>query len=197
MRFASPRADDTESAPSAGHGLPGSHSSECAESLPVRHAAVRRRGVWRKTTHSHSFARAICSAKSARIAKGFQGLTLGTVPIPAGVEAVALVAALIAAFEMTAEDCRAAHFDGGHHTPLFRGHRCAMVLSISFAVATEHVRHFQPWAVHGTDRSEVLRNSARRLNRYTGRGSKSRGLVIEHTLLVATRRYRAVVARLR
>jgi hypothetical protein len=66
------------------------------------------------------------------------------VPIPAGVEAVALVAALIAAFEMTAEDCRAAHFDGGHHTPLFRGHRCAMVLSISFAVATEHVRHFQP-----------------------------------------------------
>jgi hypothetical protein len=88
------------------------------------------------------------------------------VPIPAGVEAVALVAALIAAFEMTAEDCRAAHFDGGHHTPLFRGHRCAMVLSISFAVATEHVRHFQPWAVHGTERSEVLRNSARRLNRY-------------------------------
>jgi hypothetical protein len=77
-----------------------------------------------------------------------QRLTLWTVPIAARVEAVVFVAALIAAFKMTAEDCRAAHFDGSHHTPLFSGHRCAIVLSMGFAVATEHVRHFQPGAVH-------------------------------------------------
>jgi hypothetical protein len=58
------------------------------------------------------------------------------------------VTTLIAAFTMTAENCRAAHFDGSHHTPLFSGHRCAMVASIGFAVAAEHVRHFQPGAVH-------------------------------------------------
>jgi len=65
---------------------------------------------------------------------------------------------------MTAENCRAAHFDRSHHTPLFSGHRCAVILSISFAIATEHVRHFHLGAVHRPDCSEVLWNRVCRLD---------------------------------
>ena len=78
-----------------------------------------------------------------------QRLTLWAVPIAAGVEAVAFIVALIAAFEMTAEDCRAAHFDGCHDASLFDGHRSAMLVSIGFAVAAEYIRHFQLGALHG------------------------------------------------
>ena len=78
-----------------------------------------------------------------------QRLTFWAVSIAAGVEAVALVVALIAAFEMTAENGRAAHFDGGHDASLCAGHRRAMLLSIGFAVAAEDIRHFQLRAIHG------------------------------------------------
>lgn len=125
-----------------------------------------------------------------------QALTLWAVAIPARVEAVVFITALVAAFEMTTENCRAAHFDSCHHTPLFSGHRCAMILSISLAVATEHVRHLQLGAVHGRTAQKYWGTVCAGLMG-TGRGSKSRGLVVEHTLLVAMRRYRAVVARLR
>ena len=59
------------------------------------------------------------------------------------------MAALIAAFEVAAESGRAAHLDGGHDAPLRRRHRRAMLLSIGFSVAAEHVRHFQLRTVHG------------------------------------------------
>src|SRR5579862_5844873 len=83
-----------------------------------------------------------------------QRLTLWTVPIAARVEAVVFVAALIAPFKMPAEDCRTAHFDGSHHPPLFSGHRCAIVLSIRFAVAEEHVSHSQPGANQKPDSAQ-------------------------------------------
>jgi hypothetical protein len=71
-----------------------------------------------------------------------QRLTLWTVPIAARVETVAFVAALIAAFEMSAQRRGATYFDGGHDAPLFARHRGAMLLSIGFAIAAEHIRHF-------------------------------------------------------
>ena len=40
-----------------------------------------------------------------------------------------------------------------------------MLLAIGFAVAAEHIRHFQPRTFHGFDRSEVLRSSGRGVNR--------------------------------
>ena len=60
----------------------------------------------------------------------------------------ALVAALIALFEVAAERGRAAHLDRGHDAPLRGGHRRAMLLAIGFAVAAEDIRHFQLRALH-------------------------------------------------
>jgi hypothetical protein len=77
-----------------------------------------------------------------------QRLAFGAMTIPAGVEAVAFMVTPIAAFKMTAEGRRATHFDCGHDTPLFAGHRRTMLLSKSFAIAAEHIRHFQLGAIH-------------------------------------------------
>jgi hypothetical protein len=77
-----------------------------------------------------------------------QRLTLGTVAISAGPVANALVAALVALLDLPSQNCRPAHLDGGHDAPLRRGHRRAMLFSISVSVAAEHVRHFQLWTFH-------------------------------------------------
>jgi hypothetical protein len=66
------------------------------------------------------------------------------------------MATLIATFDVAAERGRAAHLDGAHDAPLRRRHRRAMLLSIGFPVAAEHVRHFQLRTVHPAS-SEVLR----------------------------------------
>src|ERR1700739_2208544 len=72
-----------------------------------------------------------------------QALAFGTMSIPAAIEGVAFKAALVTALQMTAEDSGAAHLDSGHDAPLRNRHRRAMLLSIDFSVAAEHVRHFQ------------------------------------------------------
>ena len=71
-----------------------------------------------------------------------------------------------------------------------------MLLSIGFTIAAEDVRHFQLGAIHGAQRLEERWRSGLDL-RGIGCGNKSSGLEVEHTLLVAIRRYFAVVARLR
>src|SRR6266581_1126609 len=85
-----------------------------------------------------------------------QRLALWAVPIPATVEAIPLMATLIASLEVATEGRRSTQFDCGHDAPLRRGHRRAMLFSVSCAVAAEEVRHFQLRAIHGP-RSEVLR----------------------------------------
>jgi hypothetical protein len=84
-------------------------------------------------------------------------LTLGTVPIRAGVIGDALVATGVALFDMPAERSGAARLDGGHHAPMGGGRRHAGLLPISVAVAAEDVRHFESRAIHEGRRSEVLR----------------------------------------
>ena len=71
-----------------------------------------------------------------------------------------------------------------------------MALTIGFAVAAEHIRHFQPGAGHRS-RTQKCLGGVGFGSSGTGCGSKSSGLDVEQTLLVAIRRYRAVVARLR
>ena len=92
-----------------------------------------------------------------------QTLALWAVAIPAAIERIAFIAALIAAFEVAAKRRGAAHFDRGHDAPLRRRHRRAMLLSIRFSVAAEDVRHFQLRTVHAA-RSEVLRRRGCGLN---------------------------------
>jgi hypothetical protein len=77
-----------------------------------------------------------------------QRLALGAVAIPAAIEGVTFIAALIAAFEVAAEHGSAAHLDRGHDAPLCHRHRRAMLLSISFSVAAEYIRHFELRALH-------------------------------------------------
>src|ERR1041384_1239840 len=116
--------------------------------------------------------------------------------VAAGVEAVPLMAASIATFEVPTQRRCAAHLDGGHHAPLLSGHRRAMLIAIGLAVAAEYIRHFQPGTVHRLAAQKCC-GGAGGGSTGTGRGSRSSGLEVEHTLLVAIRRYRAVVARLR
>ena len=116
-----------------------------------------------------------------------QGLTLWAVAIPAAVEGVPLVAAIIAAFKMAAQSGGPAQFDGRHDAPLPGGQRRAMSCAVCCAVAAEHIRHFQLRTIHGP-RVQKCRDGAGLGSKGTGRGSRSRGLEAEHTLLVAIRR---------
>jgi hypothetical protein len=106
------------------------------------------------------------------------------------------VTAAIAAFEMTTESGGATHLDGGHDASLRSRERPIVLLTIGFAVAAKDVRHFQLRALHGPGDQKGW-GCVDFTSIETGRGSKSRGLEVEHTLLVARRRYFAVVARLR
>jgi hypothetical protein len=71
-----------------------------------------------------------------------QRLAFWAMAIRAGVIAVALMVALITAFEVAAQRCRSAHLNGSHDAPLRRGHRRATLFTIGFPVTAEHVRHF-------------------------------------------------------
>ena len=70
-----------------------------------------------------------------------------------------------------------------------------MTLTIGFAVAAEHIRDFRPGAGHRPQLRSVLAVSASAPRNRCG--SRSRGLDVAQTLLVAIRKYLAVVARLR
>ena len=63
----------------------------------------------------------------------------------------------------------------------------AMLFPIGFAVTAEHIRHFQLRAIHGPGAQKCCGvggvGSAE-----TGCGSRSSGLDVEHTLVVAIRR---------
>jgi hypothetical protein len=75
-------------------------------------------------------------------------LAFRTVAIRAGVVSVALMTALVATLEMTAENGGPADLDRMHHAALRDGHRSAVLLTIVGAVAAEHIRHFELWAIH-------------------------------------------------
>ena len=71
-----------------------------------------------------------------------------------------------------------------------------MALTIGCAVAAEYIRDFRPRAGHRSELRSLLAASAVG-SAGTGCGSRSRGLDVAQTLLVAMRKYLAVVARLR
>jgi hypothetical protein len=77
-----------------------------------------------------------------------QRLAFWAMPIAARTVANALLAALIALFDLSSESCRPAQFDGSHDAPLRCGHGRAMLVSISFAVTAEDIRHFPLRPIH-------------------------------------------------
>jgi hypothetical protein len=97
------------------------------------------------------------------------------------------MAAIVAALQMATERGCPAHFDGGHDAPLPGGHRRAVLFAIGCAIAAEHVRYFQLRTIHEPAVQKCW-DGAGLGSKGTGRGSRSRGLDAEHTLLVAIRR---------
>jgi hypothetical protein len=84
-----------------------------------------------------------------------QRLTFGAMSIRATVVAIPLMATLIALLQVATEGRRAAVLDGAHDAPLRRGHRRALLIPISLAVAAKDISHFQLRTLHGP-RSEVV-----------------------------------------
>ena len=76
----------------------------------------------------------------------------------------------------------AALLDGCHHAALGRGEGGRDLRSEGVAVAAEHFRHGGRGARHGR------RSVDGRVRSAVGRGSRSSGLAVEQTLVVATRR---------
>ena len=71
-----------------------------------------------------------------------------------------------------------------------------MTLTIGFAVAADYIRQFRPPPGHRFEIQKCVGGAAGG-SAGTGRGNRSRGLDVAQTLLVAMRKYLAVVARLR
>ena len=107
----------------------------------------------------------------------------------------ALVATVIALLNVATERGGSAELDRAHDAMLRRGQHRGMSLTIGFAVAAEHIRHFQPKAGHLCESQKCFGGVG--FGSEIGRGRRSSGLEVEQTLLVAIRRYRAVVAKLR
>src|SRR5580692_13015002 len=75
-------------------------------------------------------------------------LALRAVTVTARVVGDALMPAIAALLNMTAERGGAATIDRRHGMPLRRRQRRAVLLTESRAEAAEHIRHFQPLAGH-------------------------------------------------
>lgn len=112
-------------------------------------------------------------------------LALWAMPVAARVVGYALMAARIALLDMSAERGRTTKLDGAHHTPLDTTEPVGMSLPVLRAAAAKDVRHLE-------------RRAHRGLQKYSGAvggdgmgsgcGSRSKGLVVAHTVLVAMRK---------
>jgi hypothetical protein len=110
-----------------------------------------------------------------------QALALRAVSVAARVVGDALMAAVLAALDMTAERCGATVFDRHHRAAPCSRQRRAMAVTERLAEAAEYLRHFQPLAGHGTyasGRHEVRRDrrdGVQRLQRAGGGAHLARG----------------------
>ena len=103
---------------------------------------------------------------------------------------------VITLLDVTTKGGGSTEFDRGHDATLRGGQRRAMTSTKGFTVAAEYVRHFEPEPGHRFESQKGFGGVASG-SVGTGRGSRSSGLEAAQTLLVAIRRYRAVVLRLR
>ena len=79
-----------------------------------------------------------------------ESLALWTAFVTTRVIPDALMATFAASFDMSAESSSAATFDRVHGAPPRARQRRAMLITESRAEVAEHIRHFQPFAGHGT-----------------------------------------------
>jgi hypothetical protein len=98
------------------------------------------------------------------------------------------MAALVTLLQVTAENSSPADLDGSHDTALRHRHRSAVLLTIFCAVAAENIRYFQARAIHFPPSRYKYRASAGLSSAPSVLGSRSSGLLVEHTLVLAMRR---------
>ena len=98
------------------------------------------------------------------------------------------MAALITLLQVTAENSSPADLDRSHDTALRHRHRSAVLLTIICAVAAENIRYFQARAIHFAPSLYKYLASVGFSSALGALGSRSSGLLVEHTLVVAMRR---------
>ena len=105
-------------------------------------------------------------------------------PITATVEGDALVATGVTLFDMAAKCCRAATLDRAHDAALTTAERVAVFLAVGGAGPTEDVRQLEP---DGTQRRPQKWAGGVRVGAGGSTlGNRSKGLVVAHTVVVAT-----------
>src|SRR5277367_5325156 len=119
-----------------------------------------------------------------------RGLTLGTVPVAAGVVSDSLIAAAIAPFKVGAEGRRSASADIAQHLPLLVRESMAPALKELVLVSVEDIGHFEPMSGHAV----LFPPCTVRMSRM---GRSSSGLAVACSLASETCRYREVVSRSR
>ena len=110
-------------------------------------------------------------------------LALRAGAMPARVVGDALVTAGVALFDMAAEGRGAAQFDRAHRTPLGTTEPVGMGLPVLRAAAAEDVRHLE---CRTHDCVQKYSGGLGGGCSGSGCGSRSKGLVVAHTVLVAT-----------
>ena len=98
------------------------------------------------------------------------------------------MAALITLLQMPAENSSPADLDRGHDTALRHRHRSAVLQTIVCAVAAENIRYFQARAIHFPPSLYKYRARAGFSLAPSVLGSRSSGLLVEHTFALAMRR---------
>src|SRR6266852_9679100 len=94
-----------------------------------------------------------------------QGLTGRTMSVAAAVVPHARVSTVVALFDMAAEGGRPTLLNGSHHAPLSRRECRTDLVTISRAMAAEHLRHGQRRTIHRPAPSEMLGRGRRRRGR--------------------------------
>jgi hypothetical protein len=98
------------------------------------------------------------------------------------------MAAVVTLLQVTAENSSPADLDRSHDTALRYRHRSAVLQTIICAVAAENIRYFQPRAIHFRPSLYRYRASVGFSSAPRALGSRSSGLLVEHTLVLAMRR---------
>jgi hypothetical protein len=109
-------------------------------------------------------------------------------PHNAGVVSVALMATVVTLLQVTAKRSSSAELNCSHDTALRHRHRSAVLQTIICAVAAENIRYFQARASHFAPSLYKYRASAGLSSALSVWGSRSKGLFVEHTLVLAMRR---------
>ena len=124
-----------------------------------------------------------------------QGLTLRAMAITARVVGDTLMPAGIALFDVATQRRGTAQLNRAHGALLAARERLDVSLPIGGTEAAEYVRHFEP--CRAQRRAQKCVGDAGGGVGGSAWGSRSNGLVVAQTVVVATFKYCAVVARLR